>query len=276
MSEEQRQSLEEPESVTEHGEPTPEESAAEEEAPDTSGDGEDPAAEPQPKAKGVQKRIDELTANWRNTERDRDEWRQLAQQLMAQQGKPKEEAPEPPQEQPKPQIDQFSDYDQYLEALADWKADQRVQSHLSEFERRRQQEQEQQTHQQKVQSFRERAQEFAQEHPDFDAVVNNPSVPISQPVADSIVESDMGPQVAYHLGQNPDKARELSQMSATAAAREVGKLEAQLSVPQKPKVSQAPDPVDPVGGGSEKNAKDPEKMTTAEWMVWRQKQVSGQ
>jgi hypothetical protein len=36
-----------------------------------------------PKAKGVQKRLDELTRNWRETERDRDHWRELAMRTQA-------------------------------------------------------------------------------------------------------------------------------------------------------------------------------------------------
>lgn len=277
MTDEQKNELSEEEPEQEHGVPAAEESAEEpnEEAPDTS-DGEDSAADEddaKPKRRTVRDRINELTANWRNTERDRDEWRRLAQQLMETQGKPKEEAPEPPQ--PKPSEDQYTDYSQYLEALADWKADQKIKAHLSEAENRRQQEAQQRTQQEKVQGFQAKAAEFAKEHPDYHVVAENPNVPISQPMFDAIVESDMGPQIAYHLGQHPEEASRISSMSDYGAARELGKLEAQLSIPPKPKTSQAPDPVDPVGGGSERNAKDPEKMTTAEWMAWRNKQVFG-
>lgn len=273
MTEEQREepNVETPE--TEHGEPAPETSADEVETPDTSDGDDDAAAEPPKKAKGVQKRIDELTANWRNTERDRDEWRRLAQQLMESQGKPKEDAPEPPQ--PKPTQDAFPDYDQYLEALADWKAEQKIQAHLGEAEKRRSAETQQAAQQKRVSGFQQRAAEFAKEHPDYHAVAENPNVPITQPMFDAIVESDRGPEIAYHLGQHPEIAARLSSMSPVGAARELGKLEAQLSIPAKPKASQAPDPVEPVGGGSERNAKDPEKMTTDEWMAWRNKQVFG-
>lgn len=277
MTEEQREELNVETPETENGEPAPEQSAEEvdEEAPDTS-DGKDAAADDGAKSKKrtVKDRINELTANWRNTERDRDEWRRLAQQLMESQGKPKEEAPEPPQ--PKPSEDQYTDYSQYLEALADWKADQKIKAHLSEVESQRQQEAQQRTQQEKVQGFQAKAAEFAKEHPDYHVVAENPNVPISQPMFDAIVESDMGPQIAYHLGQHPEEASRISSMSDYGAARELGKLEAQLSIPPKPKTSQAPDPVEPVGGGSERTAKDPEKMTTEEWMAWRNKQVSGQ
>lgn len=274
MSEEQQNELEVNEPDIEEREPAPEQSADEVEATDTSDDGEDSAAE-RPKAKGVQKRIDELTANWRTTERDRDYWRELAMRNTQQQPQ-KQEQPAQPQEAPKPKEDDFQDYSTYLEALADWKADQKIQSHFSEYQRRQQEQEQQRTEAQRQQAFQQKAQEFAKEKPDFQAVVSNPSVPINEPMKDAILESDMGPQIAYHLGQHPDKAAQIAGMSAYGAAREIGRLEAQLSVPEKPKVSQAPDPVEPVGGGSERNAKDPEKMTTKEWMDWRNKQVFGQ
>lgn len=274
----ERNELETEDRDLESGGPGPDPSAESHEEPDTSTSGEDSAADT-PKAKGVQKRIDELTANWRNTERDRDEWRRLAQQLMEEreregqpQGQAQGQAPEPPA---KPAPDNYSDYDSYLEALAEWKADQRLQSHLSEQQQRQQQEAQQQTQRERVQAFQQKAQEFAQQHPDFESVAMSPSVPITQSMFEVIIDSEQGPEIAYHLGQHPDTAQKIARMNATAAAREIGKLEAQLSIPAKPRASQAPDPVEPVGGGSERNAKDPEKMTTEEWMAWRRKQLFG-
>jgi hypothetical protein len=276
MLDEKDKQLEEPNKPElENDEPAADESADDEvkEPTDTSADGDDTAAQqPQRKKRTARDRIDELTANWRNTERDRDEWRRLAQQVMEDKGKI--ETPKP-SETPKPAEDQFSDYSAYVEALADWKADQKIQTHLSEVETRRQVEAQQRTQDEAVRGFRQRAAEFAKEHPDYHAVAESPNVPINQAMFDAILESDRGPQIAYHLGQHPEEAARISSLSAPGAARELGKLEAQLSIPSKPKTSQAPDPVVPVGGGSERNTKDPDKMTTAEWMAWRNQQVSG-
>jgi hypothetical protein len=47
-----------------------------------------------------------------------------------------------------------------------------------------------------------------------------------------LLESDLGPQLAYHFAKNPDVLMRLNSMNPTAAAREIGRLEATLG--QKP------------------------------------------
>lgn len=280
MSEEQHNDPNQEEHPTQDAEPrVPEhdEAANEQEASATSNDepseeeaGEDSAAPA--RKRGAAKRIDELTANWRNTERDRDYWRELAMQHL----KPGEKAPEvqQPQPEPPPKEDDFATYDEFLRATARWE----VKQELAQ-ERQRQQEEakrtrQQETHQQRVQSFQQRAAEFAAEHPDFQAVITNPSLPVTEAMNEAILDSDMGPQVAYHLGQHPDEAARIAQLSPYAAAREIGKLEHRLSMPPKPTVSQAPDPLKPVGGSGESRQKSSDDMSTAEWMAWRNKQLS--
>lgn len=221
-----------------------------------------PPADSAAGANGVQKRISELTRNWRTTERDRDYWRELALG--------KQQEPAKPEPQGRPKVDDFEDYEAYVEALTDFKVNQRAES--MQAENRKQQEQQAQT--QRQQQFQTRVTEFSQEHPDFWEVAGNPSVPISQPIVDAAMESDMGPQVLYHLGQHPDEAAKLSGLSPVAVAREVGRLEARLQLPPQPKASQAPDPIEPVGGGGETATKDPEKMSMDEFMAWRRQQTN--
>lgn len=102
--------------------------------------------------------------------------------------------------------------------------------------------------------------------PDFEQVAF--SAPISDEVADLIVSSDMGADVAYHLGQNHAEARRISQLSLVDAARELGRLEAKLSAPPpKPKTTKAPPPIAPVQGGA--GGVDPEKMDFRSYEKWR-------
>ena len=51
-------------------------------------------------------------------------------------------------------------------------------------------------------------------------------VPISQAVARSVQESDLGGFVAYYLAQNPDEAERISGLSERAVDREIGRIEA--------------------------------------------------
>lgn len=93
---------------------------------------------------------------------------------------------------------------------------------------------------------------------------------ISPGVGTLILESEKSALIAFHLAKNPEKLAELNGMSERAAAREIGRLEARLSLP-KPKTStSAPPPVTPPRG-SAAPAKDPSKMSPAEYRAWRQK-----
>ena len=50
------------------------------------------------------------------------------------------------------------------------------------------------------------------------------------------MESDRGPELAYHFAKNPDVLVNLNGMSPTQAAREIGKLEATLPTVKAPVV----------------------------------------
>lgn len=243
---------------------------AQQEDSSTSDDSADTAANS--KKKGVQKRIDELTANWRNTERDRDYWRQLAMQSM--QKPEQQQQAETPQKEAtpeRPQEDQYEDYSEYLEAVADWKAEVKLREYQQRQEQERRQTQAQQTKQQKQQTFVENAQKMQADAPDFWQVAT--TFPMSDAMEEAILDSEQGPQVAYHLGQHPEQATRIAQMSPYAAAREIGRLEQKLSIPTKPATTSAPDPVKPVGGSGEGRTKTPDQMSTKEWMAWRNKQA---
>ena len=74
--------------------------------------------------------------------------------------------------------------------------------------------------------------------PDFEQVAF--SAPISDAVADLVMSSDMSTDVAYHLGENHAEARQLAQLVQVDAARELGRLEAKLSMPgPQPKTTKA-------------------------------------
>jgi hypothetical protein len=53
------------------------------------------------------------------------------------------------------------------------------------------------------------------------------------------------------------------------AAKELGKLEMRLSLPQPKSVSSAPKPISPLSGGGSTRAVDPDQMSDAEWVAWR-------
>jgi hypothetical protein len=167
--------------------------------------------------KGVQPRIDELTRRRHEAEREAAYWRSVAQQGSAQQSA--SAAPE------KPTPDKYDNYADFVEALADWKADQKVKTAFAEQGAKSAQQTAQDT-------FSGRVAAFTKTAPDYVDVVGNSDVPVANHVAEHILDSDVGPQIAYHLAKNPDQAHRLNAMSPTAAAREIGRIEATLAKPQ--------------------------------------------
>ena len=111
---------------------------------------------------------------------------------------------------------------------------------------------------------------------DFDQVIGQPDlfpasrngVPVALP---SLIQaSDMAGDLAYHIASDRALHDALVSMTPVEAAREIGRLEARLSLPQSRKATSAPDPISPVRGGTSASAKDPTKMTADEYNAWRE------
>ena len=111
--------------------------------------------------------------------------------------------------------------------------------------------------QERQRSFAEKEAAFVAEHPDYEAVAKAPHVPITQAVAEEILQSDNPPAVAYYLGSHLDEAAAIAQMSPAQISRAIGRIEGRLSAPAsseaprqiEPKtVSRAPAPVTTLSG----------------------------
>ncbi len=139
-----------------------------------------------------------------------------------------------------PKRESFADDEAFIKAqvehLAEVKAAEKLaaQRRAEEAERRNE-------------SFNEKAEKAVERYPDFHAVVNNPMLPINDDMAEFITESDLGAEVAYYLGKNQTKAAEIAGMSAVKAARELARIESELAARPKATVSNAPEPINPVG-----------------------------
>ena len=92
----------------------------------------------------------------------------------------------------------------------------------------------------------DRSSKFAETHPDFASVAGRRELPINAAMANIFKESEKGPEIAYHLGNNPDVAARISRMSAGKMAMALGRIESELT--SKPQPTKAPAPPTPVGG----------------------------
>lgn len=176
--------------------------------------------------------------------------------------------PTTPAQPPRPE--DFPNPLEFADKLADWKADQKI------AEREAQQHQ-----RQVVSSFADREEEARAKYEDYDEVAKSDDVPITREMAAVILESEIGPEVAYHLGKNPREAARIAQLSPLAQAREIGKIEAALTsaTPPVKKTSSAPEPIRPVGSRSTVptvSTSDPRstKMSDSEWIKQRNAEIA--
>lgn len=213
--------------------------------------------------KGVQKRIDRLT---------RDKYRLQAELDVARKQAPQSEAKPQPPSSGEPKADQFKSYEEYLEARAEWKAEQRVEKRLGEL-RDNAQRQAGQAEQEKLQTqWEKRVSEALTTYDDFEEVALSPEVPISEPMMAAILRSPKGADVAYHLGKNHDLAAQIAALDPIGAAIRIGELAASLTRPTPKKTTGAPPPISPVGGRAT-TSNDPSQMSDAEFAKWRREQI---
>jgi hypothetical protein len=222
-----------------------------------------------PKNQGVQKRLDELTRNWRQAERDRDHWREQATRNQSQ----PQQQPQAAQGEPSP--DQYEDITKFHKAHAAWA----VREELRRVKEDEANQRKEEARREKDKKFGERAAKARAKYEDFDELVFSDSTAITDDMADYIRESEEGPEVAYWLAQNPQEALRIAQMNGRDADRALARIEARLSTPAptpaapKP-VTNAPPPPPRVGTAS--NAGTPvlrDDMPTAEWVRLRNKQA---
>ena len=170
-----------------------------------------------------------------------------------------------------PPAEQFTSPEAYAEALAERKAEEL----LARREQARMQSE-------ILESFHDREEEARNKYDDFEQVAYNPSLPITDVMAQTIQASEVGPDMAYYLGSNPKEAARISRLSPLQQAKELGKIEAKLADnPVVKKTSSAPAPIAPVTarstGSSATDTTDPrsiKSMSTSEWIeAERQRQI---
>jgi hypothetical protein len=173
----------------------------------------------------------------------------------------------------KPSKDQFETHDEYVEALADWKVDQRLKAEkAAAIENQVKSE-----GQKRLETHAGRVQEFVKSHPDFQEVIQDldDGPKVSLTVQEVILNSDNGPELMYQLAKNRKEFERINALPAIQAARELGKFESRFAKPSEekpqPKTTKAPPPVKPVGARSGSASKDPGEMDFDEYKAWRAK-----
>jgi hypothetical protein len=256
-------------------------------------------------AKAAREERDHVRARVEAAERERDEYRrQIEAGRQPQQAAP----PTPKAPEGKPQLDDFATYDEWVEAVADWKTDERFKARDA-----------QQAQETRVKEYKtsletvlgkaiaaRKAYEsvdaswFSKVTPDVQAIMNKPSIARDfnerlspdNDIADEIIRADekdssggIGPRMALYLSQNPQELQRIRSMDDRAdvitemrmIARQVKTNGAQ---PQRTQVSRASAPIRPVTGAPQHvdSAPDPDESSFEEHMrYWdaREKRARG-
>lgn len=253
----------------------PEEEVEEEEEEDESdplkdahdGDGlvSEAPAKPTNLPKGVQKKIDKLTARYKAEQasnKAKDD--QIAQLIALARGAPPvagevARAPAATVEEGKPSPDDYKTVGEYVEALTDWKAEQAVAKVAKRDEGKK-----------VADAWNAQLEAGRKEFEDFDEAIDS-DLPLTPVMQEAIIQSNVGYKVAYHLANNPDETKRIAALSPARQAAEIGKIEASLDVRGKPtkeirRTSTAPEPISPLGSvaGRATNARKFEDLSLDE------------
>jgi len=248
---------------------------------------------PEPPITKREKRVAELTGMNHALVADRDYWRSRAQNQDAAPAMVAEvKQPEAPA---KPKLEDFdNDVTAFTDATTDY-IDKKV-----EFEAAKakadivnlgQEEQAKVAVQERIAKFNERSTKFAESHPDFYDIVANPTLNITQPMTDMIIEMENGSAVTYYLGLHPEVAARIAlketpvalAMAMADAERKALSEQSDKSETVRTDTTSAPQPHSTVSGGrghggklDPRNPEHSKKMTDGEWMKRRKAQLRKQ
>jgi hypothetical protein len=180
----------------------------------------------------------DINARFHDLSRSHDELRrelqQARQELQAlRQPKTEPTKTEPPKSysgKPRPKDTDYDNYDAYVDALTDWKIEER------EAARQQQQGQAdaQRTYTEREQQFFTHAAPILAEVPNFEQIIRDPNLAMSEAMYHSIMHlGEMGPYTALYLAAHQDEAKQLYHLSPEATFLGVGRLAQRLEAELK-------------------------------------------
>lgn len=186
----------------------------------------------------IQAEIDDLTTRKYNVRRDveAEEARLVAlrQEMTALGGKVAETSKPaaPVADAPKPKVADFETYEDFVEALSDWKADQKataraaevekkIDAKLTASEKRREADAQAGSQQVVIAQHNARMDAARKAHPDFDSVLAaQADILVHQAIGEVIPFSPVGAEVMYHLAKNPAVAETLVDLPISLPMRD--------------------------------------------------------
>jgi hypothetical protein len=206
--------------------------------------------EPVKKVPWFQKRIDEVTAQKYEAQRQADYWRGLAE------GRAPQAEPHAQEQQVPDRWEDPEGYDRWLIREAATAAREEIKT------------------EQRFRSYSEREEAFRATKPDYDTIVRDPSLPITPLMAEVIRESEKGPELAYYLASNRSELAQIASRPPHLQAAALGRIEASLTTPAPAPAAIKPIPHAPpqtVSGLSAGLTKPLDEMSMSEYVAARER-----
>lgn len=225
----------------------------------------------------------------------------LQAELDALKGKPasKDSTSAVPADDPEPKMEDFKTVGEYTRQLTKWEVRQAANAAVAKGVKASEQAAAQAEAREQANGFVERQEKFQESTPDYEAVLEDCELELHNAGMQYMVESEVGPQLAYWLAlpQNQHHINRLNKLSPARMIAELGKLEDKLDASaqqpagkdpgQKPagngaaasdnarQVSKAPAPIVPLvpdAAGNTATHKDPQAMSFAELREYRKQE----
>ena len=229
--------------------------------------------------KGVQKRFNELSrARYEalaRAERAEQKLEQATLELEAKQATGN-----------KPKLDDFKDMDEFIEALAEWKAEAAVHKALGVQARQAETQAAQANQAVLAANWAKSTADARTLYPDYDEVADE-NMTLPPNVVQGMLESDNGAALLYHFSMHPDEIDDLENLSPGLTARKLIKIEQKINkiakkgspaklATDEPTADKKPAPPRAVAGSKNSQPVDPlsDKSSTAVWMTARQAAIA--
>ena len=224
-------------------------------------------SEDDPIPKGVQKRINRAV-------REKYEAQAEAKVLADRLQRLEESTKITPQVKAEPRVEDYTTYEDYLNAKAEAIAERKVTETLATHDQNAAMERAQAAQRQTVETWTKKVSQVTAELPDFADVVGSSTIPMPDHIKAVIMQSEIGPRLAYYLAEHPDEAESIVNQHPIGAIRALMRIEDKINaLKTAKKATDAPPPIKP-SGSTARSEKDPSAMTPGEFANWRRTYIS--
>ncbi len=178
----------------------------------------------------------------------------------------RKEVGDPPKEE-----DFNGDWFAYERALTAYETEKRIATRDIRRQAQQAQQTTQEAHRELLFDYEERQREARASISDFEEVMKGAAnLKVSHAVGQLLLESEKSAVIEYHLAKNPALLDRLNAMSPLSAAKEIGRLEDRLSLPNPKTATKAAPPIKAPKGGAAPVV-DLSKMSMEDYVAFRNK-----